>query len=444
MSLRPFSSKLGLAVLLGVLITDAAAAADKYPLKEKYEVGDQWCTSLTLKINGTLQMQSGEKVLELTLNAAAEHEFPERLLGVDPSGQPLRVARQYEQAKATITVQGAASNRTLRPGRKLQVAQRIKDETVTFAPGGPLTREELELTGEHLDVLMLPALLPEKEVGIGESWEVGIPAIQALVGLEGVINQDVKGKLDAVQGDLAQLAFTGSVEGISNGAEVKTVLDGRCTFNLKSQRITALEWKQKEARQQGPVSPGAKTESTTSMKRTLGGKSEALADAVILQLPAEPLPSHLMLLHREPKGRHEMLLERSWHIVAQTDQYTVLRLLERGELVAQVNVIPWEKAKPGQHINPDDLKKLIADAQSFTLDQIVQSGVVPSGSGHWIYRITAAGKSNETPVLQNYFAVAGPQGDQVILIFTTEVNQSERLASRDLAIAATVSFSQGK
>jgi hypothetical protein len=444
MSLGRTSLKFGLALLLGVSTVRTATAADKYTFKEKYEVGDQWQTSLTLQLDGNLLMRSGEKVLNLTLKARAEHQFPERLLNLDSAGQPIRVARQYEQAKATITVQGAESTRTLRPARKLQVAQRIKDETVTYAPSGPLTREELELAGEHLDVLMVPALLPEVEVGIGDTWDVVVPAIQALVGLDGVINQDVKGKLQAVQGDVAQLVFIGTVEGISNGAEVKTSIGALCLFNLKAQRITMLEWKQREERQQGPVSPGAKTESVTTMKRTLGAKTEALSDATILQLPAEPAASHLTLSYRDPKARYELLHERSWHVVAQTDQYTVLRMLERGELIAQVNIVPWEKAKPGQHISEEDLKKLVESADSFALDQIVQSGTVPADAGYWIHRITAAGKSNETAVLQNYYAVASPQGEQVMLIFTTEVNQAEKLAGRDLTLVGTLRFTPAK
>jgi hypothetical protein len=431
-------------LLLVGLATPCAEAAEKYSLKEKFAVADQWRTNLSLQLSGNLQMRSGDKVLALTLAAQADHQFPERVLNVDEAGQATRVARSYEQAKAGITVQGSRSERSLRPERRLQVAQRIKDETVTFAPSGPLTREELELTGEHLDVLMAGALLPEKEVGVGEAWEVTIPAIQALVGLDGVISQDVKGKLESVQGDMARITFSGNVEGISRGAELKTAIDATASFDLKAARLTALEWKQKEQREQGPVTPAAKTESTTTMKRTLGVKADALSNGVVAQLPAEPGPAHLMLLYRDAKGRFEFLHERAWHVVAQNDQYTVMRMLERGELVAQVNVLPWAKARPGQHIGTDELKKLIEESPAFTVDQTLQSGTMPAEAGYWIYRVSAVGKSNETPVLQNYYAVAGPQGDQLMLVFTTEVNQAEHLGSRDLSMVGTVSFAPTK
>jgi hypothetical protein len=424
--------------------TSAAQAADKYLLKEKWELGDQWRTTLAFQLNGELQMRSGEKVLTLALAAQAEHRFAERLLGVDAAGQPSRAARFYEEAKANITVQGAGSTRTLRPDRRLQVAQRVKDSTVTYSPAGPLSREEVELTGEHLDVLVTPMLLPDMEVAVGESWDVSIPAVQALVGLDGVVSEEVKGKLESVQSDVARISFTGPVEGISNGAEMKASISATGIFDLKAQRITSLQWRQKEERQQGPVSQTIKAEGTTTMTRTLGGKAAELSDAIVGQLPPEPGSAHLILVYKDAKGRFQFLHERGWHIVAQNDQYSVLRLMDKGELVGQVNVIPWGKEKPGQHVRPEELQKLIEQGGDFAIDRIVQSGAVPAEKGYWVYRISAVGKTNEMPVLQTYYAISGPSGDQVMLIFTTEVSLAERLGGQDLSIVGTVTFPAGK
>jgi hypothetical protein len=421
-----------------------AQAADKYLLKEKWEAGEQCQTTLSLQFNGEMQMRSDEKVLTLALGAQAEHRFPERVLSVDESCHPSRVARFYEQANATITVQGARSPRTLRPERRLQVAQRIKEQTVLYSPNGPLMRQELELTGDHLDVLMAPALLPEKEIAIGDTWEVGIPAVQALVGLDGIISHDVNGKLESVQGDVAQLSFAGDVEGISNGAEMKATVKASCSFHVKSQHITTLQWKQKEERQHGPISQHIKAESSTTMKRTFGAKSSELSDSVVNRLSAEPSATDLLLLYRDAKDRFEFLHERGWHLVGQTEQFTVMRLMERGELIGQVNIVPWPKDKPGQHISPEELQKLIELSANFTLDQVLQGGAAPAQKGNWAYRISAAGKSNETPMIQSFCAIAGPKGDQLLLIFATEASQAERLGDRDRAILATVTFPPGK
>ena len=133
-------------------------------------------------------------------------------------------------------------------------------------------------------------------------------------------------------------------------------------------------------------------------------------------IPVEPNPGHLLLSFGDAKGRWELLHDRSWHVVAQTEQHTVLRMLERGELVAQMNVIPWEKAKPGQHLAPEDLRKHIEGSPGFTVDQTLQADEVPDDEKRWIYRVSVVGQSDEIQVLQNYYAVAGPGGDQVVLM----------------------------
>src|SRR5260221_4772534 len=74
-------------LLLAGLSSPVAQAAEKYTLKEKCAVADQWRTTLSLQLSGNLQTRSGDKVLTLTLAAQADHQFPERVLSVDDAGQ---------------------------------------------------------------------------------------------------------------------------------------------------------------------------------------------------------------------------------------------------------------------------------------------------------------------------------------------------------------------
>jgi hypothetical protein len=434
----------GICLLVGAGLPVAAGGAEKYTLKENIAIGDQWRVDLAMRLAGHLQFKNGERTITLELSAAAQHQFPERVLQVRADGLPTQVARFYEQAKADITAQGVKSTRTLRPELRFQVAQRLKDETITYSPAGPLTREELELTGEHLDVLMLNGLLPTDSVALGETWKVPIPVGQALVGLDGVTSQDLRCKLDSVQGDEAKVSVTGSVNGISRGAEVKATIEGSYVFDLKTQRLTSLQWKQKEQRNQGPVSPITKSETTVTVRRTFGAQAETLANSVVADVPAEPDASHLLLTFRDVKTRGELLLDRSWHVVSQTDHQTVLRLLERGELVAQLNVIPWAKAKPGEHVSVAELRKHIEESPGFKVDQVLQASEVPDDEKRWIYRVSVVGQSDGIQVLQNYYAVAGPQGDQLILLFTTDVAQADRLGAHDLATVGTVQFPEAR
>jgi hypothetical protein len=419
----------------------AVSANEPYTLREKAAVGDQWRTELAMRLTGQVFVRSGERVVTLELSATAHHQFPERITRVDAAGHPLAAARFYEQAKAEITAQGKTTVRTLRPDRRVQVAQRLKDETITYSPAGPLTREEAELTGDHLDVLMLGGLLPAEPVSLGAAWDVPVPTAQALAGLEGVIEHNLRGKLEKVEGDRATVRVAGTVSGIDSGAEVKTTVEGTLVFDLSAQRIIAVQWQPTEERSQGPVTPAARTTSVTTVTRTFGAKSDALSDGVAASLPAEPALPQLLLEYRDPQGRCVFLYDRAWHVAGQTDQFAVLRLLDRGELIAQLNVIPWTKAQPGRHLDPAELRQRVEQAPNFKLTEVLNAGEVPSAeAGRWVYRLAVAGESGDLRLLQNHYIVAGPQGDQVLLSFTTELAHADRFGGRDLPIVTTVTF----
>src|SRR4029077_16896784 len=130
------------------------------------------------------------------LQAHAEHDFPERILAINAKGLPEKSARLYESAKAVVTVASDRTEHRLRPDRRLQVAQRHNDQALVYAPAGPLTREELSLTSEHLDTLTLTGLLPQKEVAIGATWKIADAVAQGLCSFEGLTSQDLTCKLE--------------------------------------------------------------------------------------------------------------------------------------------------------------------------------------------------------------------------------------------------------
>jgi hypothetical protein len=65
---------------------------------------------------------------------------------------------------------------------------------------------------------------------------------------------------------------------------------------------------------------------------------------------------------------------------------------------------------------------------------------VPAGDGRWIYRISALGKMDGTEVMQNFYLVAGPGGEQVVLLFTMTPKKAMKLGERDLSMAGSIDF----
>src|SRR5262249_42740458 len=168
-----------------------AAPAKNYTLAETLKPGDCFHVRLTMKLSGEMRFRRDGKAVPVALSAAAEHEFPERVLAVGKDGTIEKAARLYEKAAAAITVGKERTERSLRPGRRLLVAQRYHDVPLVYCPAGPLSREELELTSEHFDTLALAGLLPGKEVSAGSTWKVSNGVAQALCHFEGLTDQDL-------------------------------------------------------------------------------------------------------------------------------------------------------------------------------------------------------------------------------------------------------------
>src|SRR5262249_18249875 len=161
-----------------------------------------------------------------------------------------------------------------------------------------------------------------------------------------------------------------------------------------------------------------------------------LSKASLVGVPQEDDPPELLKLlqHKDHRDRYAFLHTRDWHAVGQTDQHLVLRLLERGDFVAQATITAFKKEEPGKHIAGDDFKKLIAESPGWEMDEIAEAGEVPTDEGRFVYRVTAKGALEGTKVVQNFILLAGPKGDQVIVTFTMKPANVAKIGTRDLAL----------
>jgi hypothetical protein len=430
-----------LGTIFVALVGVRAGWAQTYALTEKPQAGDCFRIQLDMKLSGEIKVSREGKEIALKLEAAAGHEFPERVLSVGPDGLPEKTARVYEKAKASITVEGDHSERVLRPERRLFVAQRHQDQFQVYSTSGPLTREELELTGEHFDTLALAGLLPGQPVAVGQTWRVANPAAQALCNFEGLTEQNLVCHLEEVKDQVARVSITGSATGIDLGSLVKLNIQAVYHFDLNAKHLTRLEWKQKDERKQGPASPATSVQTAVTLTRAVIEQPAALSDVALVSVPdgfEPPLPL-AQLEFRDPKNRFDMTYGRDWQTVSQGDEHVVLRLIERGDFVAQATITPWTKAEKGKHLSPQEFQEAMENTPGWEPDQELQAGEI-SAEGRWIYRISALGQLDGMKVMQNFYLIAGPGGEQVVIAFTLAPKQADRLGTRDISMAANVDF----
>lgn len=427
------------ATVAALLALALPAAAETYLLKETPQKDDCFQFEVDMKLEGKMDVIRETKPVSFQLSATARHVFAQRLLELDAKGIPQKAACVYQSAQAIIKAGPSESARKLSDDHNLLVIERVKDQNEVYCPKGPLTREEMELTSETFDTLALTGLLPGKEVALKDSWNVPVQTVQALCHFEGVTNHAFTCTLEEVKGDVATVKVAGKAEGIDLGAKVEITLEATSyRFDLKAQRIISIDWSQKDVRAEGPANPGSVTNTTYRVQRKQIDEPEALNNFALVSVPQGGVTDELLLLYcRDPKGRYHLHYDRDWQVVTQTDERTVLRLLERGDFVAQATVTPWRRARPGDHLTADQFKGEVASTPGWKQDQILQEGIMES-PGRWVYRVSASGELRDRKVVQNFYLIAMPTGEQVVIAVTTEQGQAQKLGDRDLGLVSNL------
>ncbi len=426
--------------LLTLLAVSGLARAQAVSLGEASLKDKCFRLALEMDLSGAIKFQQDGKQVSMKQSAQARHEFLERVLDAGPAGLPDRAARWYQAASARIDAGKESSERKFRDDRTLMMVQRMKDKVRAFAKS-PLSREELELT-EHFDTLSLPGLLPCNEVKPGETWKLSSAAVQALCDLDGLIEHDLSGKLDKVRDQLAHFSVSGQANGIAMGAAVKLTIRATGQFDLAERRIVALDWQQTDQREQGPISPAFQADIHVKVKRAPidADQAEKLQDSYLVWENAKELS------YADPQGRFELLHDRDWHAVGRSERHLVMRLMERGDFVAQVTIAPWKKAEPKNHLSEEEFKEAMANIPGWEQEQVIDPGTKMDDprDGFWTYRLGASGIWNGLKAVQYFYLVAGPEGDQVVLTFSMAPAQTQKLSTRDLDLVRGISFPGAK
>jgi hypothetical protein len=340
-------------------------------------------------------------------------------------------------------IDGDKAERTLANDRRFIVAQRTNDGPFCYSPAGPLSRSELEVVSEHFDTLNIAGILPNRLVRVGDSWKLDAGVAQSLCLFDGLISYDLMVKLKSADAQTAILSIEGSAKGIENGAMANLTINALVSYDLAKKRIVAIEWKQKDSRDQGPASPAAEVETTTILKREiLDREPEQLSAAALAQIPTgDELPAAMQqIAHRDPRGRFQLIHARDWYVVGQTDYHLIMRLIERGDFLAQTTLTVWKNAGAGKHMAADEFEKLVSEGTGWKMEEVVDRTEIPTDGDRWIFRVTARGELEGTKVVQHFYVVANAAGEQMICTFTMKPNTVERLGTRDTAIVNAIDF----
>jgi hypothetical protein len=387
---------------------------------------------LETNVVGQLYSELDGKRTRIGLQGRGTHTWAERVLTVANSLAE-RTVRYYHQATIEVQLGGEKHRKTLRSDRCCIVYGRLPDGSRGFSPQGPLTRDELELTTEHLAPAALAGLLPGTVVRAGDSWKVSAQALGDACLLDAVLNHEVQGELLQIHQGVAEFVLRGKVQGIDKGAQVRLHLEVRGRFNSQTREVLEWHWEQRDERDAGWWNPPAQLQIRAQLRRQdskIPLPSFLQPNAETLQTWMQPSPSLLQLEVDGPQRYYRLRYGRDWYIVGQTDSHMLLRLVERGVVIAQLTLTQWRSAAQGFEQQIAEFRKAVAATPAWKADRTLAEGEVPK-VGRPAYRIVQIGMLGDQKAIQHFWFICGPNNEHLAATTTIAPERIDQLAGRD-------------
>lgn len=445
----------GCVLLILAVCDESVFAAEKVELAEPEADTRVRLVRSHVQVSGQLQTAAGGgKKIPLKLKADAQYRFVERRLsGAGRDAETLRAVRLYRFAnnEAEVTPADAPAGATpkkstlkLPETKHLIVAHGRREGMMLYSPTATLTYDQLDLISTPSDSLALLSLLPREEITTGDSWKPETWSVQMLCGIEAMTKGEITCKLEEADGKSARVTFTGGGEGATLGAPTTVQLAGEFTFDRVAKLITRARVTQTEGRSIGAAKPGLEVTAHVTLERSLSddnSEAKLLSDAAVADLPVEPA-AEMQFLRFESWGTR-FYHDRNWHQFHQTNDVAVLRLMEHGSLLAQVNVSPIPAAAAGSHTPEEQFQTDIRQSLGKRLKSITKAEPIKPRNANdrrFLFRVTADGEADGVPMTWFYHLCASPNGQQVSFVFAVETKNLEKFNNRDLSLVRLLEF----
>ena len=433
--------RLGKSLLVLVAVAGGAslAAADgPVTLKDESKPGELRQAAITFDVGGELLLVSDDKEIKLPMKVKALIKYQECLVAPGTDGI-IRAARNYEVTDVKINVDNRPITPLLREDRRL-LSVSLGKELSIFSTEGPLTREELDLVSLPADSLVLGGLLPTEPVRPGDTWNPSDATLATLLDLDVVGQSQVKAMLLEVENGRAKIELSGTVNGAVGGVSSEIDMKARCYYGMASHRLEDVELIYKEKRGVSHSSPGVDVTAKLRIQLAPIKTCKALAPEVVDNLSLVPAPENQALEYASSARKFQLVHDRLWYVAREDAMSTILRRVERGELIAQCNVTTLSALQKDRRTTlpkfQEDIKKSLGD----NFGDFVTATEDQDKEGRLIYRVSATGEVSELPVEWIYYLVQDAEGRRTSVVFTLQQSLAERFAGADRALVASLSM----
>ncbi|MBL8816683.1 MAG: hypothetical protein JNL58_11685 [Planctomyces sp.] len=381
----------------------------------------------SLSIRGKMITSVNAGPNEMDLSADAKFDFLQRQFTSKISGPyGLRAVRRFDTAEVVTTVAKNHKTSVVLPNdHRLCSVWGTDFAVVHLSPDVRLTRQQVDLLQLPCDPIVVGGLMPSRTLASStEKWNTDSWVIPLLSGLEAAVTQSATCEIQRITSDEAVVVFTAKADGAIAGSGSAIGLEGQLTVDRKAGYVKSLKAVLTEKRSPGTVSPGLDVKATIEWTQTLADKEADLPKEPTGDVPDErqllltlPTPWRLMMLH-----------SRDWYVFHESADVIMLRLLDHGSLIGQLNVavapsMPAGQATPEEKFR-DEVKQSLVQQKGET----VSYQVIPSKDDWKVQHVHARSMGTNKAILWDYYLCTWKTGEQFLLIFSHAEENREKFA----------------
>jgi hypothetical protein len=287
-------------------------------------------------------------------------------------------------------------------------------------------------------------LLPTQKMKTGQTWTLPEATIVRLLALEAVNQQDLTCTLDSVKDNLATVSLAGKVAGAVGGVSSDVDVKGKLNFDLRRRAVTWLTLAYRENRAIGHAQPGFEALVTLRMVLAPAQPVAELSDRSLAGLPLQATSGQTLIELKSDAGGFQIAHDRRWSVILERSDLTVLRLIDRGDLIAQCNISPRPPLGQNERLTLEEFQGDVQRALGKNFEQVAEASEEAGDGGLRILRVVVTGKAGELPIQWTYYQVADGKGRRAALVFTIEESLLKRYPALDRDLLAGFAFLDGE
>lgn len=307
--------------------TSVTAADEPVVLAEAFSVGSEYRVDIRVEISGrmTIPNKDGKPQL-ITVVGKSVLNYDERVLPSDEPGTE-KVLRAYRDVQFVRTI-GISGDREQRADirkdvrRMVVIRKTLPNRSAVkspFSPDGPLMSSEIDIVRSDLfSATLVPAILCEKAVKVGDKWQVSPAAVSELTDMEKFDEGGFAVKFVAFANvndrKLARLALSGTVRGIDEHGPCRHTIEGTAYFDMESKRLSYLSITGSHELLDGNGKTAGRVEGQLTVTRSASRNAIELSDNAIKTIETKPTIENSVILYANPDLGVRFIYPRRWRI----------------------------------------------------------------------------------------------------------------------------------